>query len=127
MAAPRDAPSALDAKTLGALTLGPRPWVDLIVATLQDEPIGYAALHRTLQFGQAIKVMEMTELYVIPQLRRQGIGRALIDGACLEARLAGCQALSVGTADGDGRAAALYRTVGFVDRPSVGAQLVRAL
>lgn len=121
------APSGLTGKTLAALTLGPRPWVDVIVATLRDEPIGFAALQRGVDLGHAIKVMEIRDLFVIPQLRGQGIGSALIDGACLEARLAGCRALTVGTTLRDARAAALYRAVGFEDRPCDRARLVRML
>ncbi|APX11419.1 GNAT family N-acetyltransferase [Tateyamaria omphalii] len=127
MARPAGAGDGFTAQDFSTLTLEPRPWVDVIVATLQEEPIGYAALQRTLDLQRAIKAMVLTDVYVIPQLRRQGIGRALIDGACLEAGLAGCRALFVQTGLGDADATALCRASGFVDRPALGPHLERAL
>ena len=118
---------AICPEMLAELTLGPRPMVMCIVATLSNEPVGYGALTLKVQLHSARKVMDLQNLFVVPQLRGQGIGRALIEGAQLEARLAGCAKLTVGTAPGNDRAAALYRNSGFEDRPARGAQFVMAL
>lgn len=112
--------ATLDPEQLAALTLGPRPWLYCLVATLSAEPVGYATLVPKVHVQFARRMMDLTNLFVIPQLRGQGIGKALISAACNEARLKGCQALTVGTAIGNTRAAALYREVGFADRPRGG-------
>jgi ribosomal protein S18 acetylase RimI-like enzyme len=101
--------------------------VHCLVATLSDEPVGYAALIRKVQLQFARKLMDLTHLYVMPQLRGQGIGSALISAAQVEARLNNCEALTVGTAPGNLRAAALYRNAGFEERAPAGAQFIKAL
>lgn len=119
--------AALNVNDLFELTLGPRPWVTCLVATLSDELVGYAALQSKVQLHFARKIMSLEHLFVLPQLRGQGIGTALIEGACNEARLAGCCRLTVGVARDNPRAAALYRSVGFEDQAITGPRFAMAL
>lgn len=62
-------------------------------------------------------VTEVRRLYVRPALRRQGIGRALMQAAIDTARAAGHHTLRLETLEAMSEALALYRRLGFVDMP----------
>jgi ribosomal protein S18 acetylase RimI-like enzyme len=58
----------------------------------------------------------LAELYVVPERRRHGIGRALLD-ACIElARAEGADYIMLGTGEDDVGARALYESFGFTNR-----------
>src|SRR5262249_51142558 len=58
----------------------------------------------------------LAELYVVPERRRHGIGRALLD-ACVElARAEGADYIMLGTGEDDVGARALYESFGFSNR-----------
>ena len=61
-----------------------------------DEPIGY-----------------LEELYVVPDLRGQGIGRAIMNAVLELARERGAAGMEVVTGESDTAARALYESVGF--------------
>lgn len=113
----------LDLDTLLALTRGPHPTIRCLVATCDHGVIGYAALQSKVQLHSARKVMDLEHLFVLPDLRGQGVGAALINAAAQLSRDAGCHRLTVRTAPANDRAAKLYRAVGFEDRPPSGTYL----
>lgn len=119
--------AALNARTLAQLTQGPHPWISCMLATVSNCPAGYAALQTRVQLHFARKVMDLEHLYVIPERRGQGIGAALIDAVRAEARRTGCHKLTVGTAPGNDRAAALYLKAGFEVRPPEGTRFAMTL
>ena len=57
----------------------------------------------------------ISDLVVLPQYRRRGIGRALLDRAEALARSSGARILRVGVLAKNEPAARLYRAVGFTD------------
>lgn len=63
-----------------------------------DEPVGY-----------------LEELYVIPAMRGQGIGRALMEAVLALARERGAAGMEVVTGEDDTAARALYESFGFVN------------
>jgi GNAT superfamily N-acetyltransferase len=63
----------------------------------------------------------LEELYVVPDRRGQGIGRALMDAAIDVARHEGAADMSLGTGEDDVAARALYESLGFSNRESNGA------
>jgi GNAT superfamily N-acetyltransferase len=55
----------------------------------------------------------LEELYVVPGLRGQGIGRALIEAVIEAAREHGAEVIEVSTSESDKGAIALYESSGF--------------
>ena len=58
----------------------------------------------------------LEELYVVPALRGQGIGRALLERTMETAREAGATRIDLNTGETDTAARALYESVGFTNR-----------
>ena len=55
----------------------------------------------------------LAELYVVPDRRGQGIGRALMEETMAAARAAGADTMELGTGEADTVARALYESLGF--------------
>lgn len=58
----------------------------------------------------------LAELYVAPDQRRRGLGRALLQGAIELARARGADRMDLGTGEQDVAARALYESLGFDNR-----------
>jgi ribosomal protein S18 acetylase RimI-like enzyme len=58
----------------------------------------------------------LAELYVAPQRRGQGLGRALMEAAIELARSEGATYMDLGTSEDDVAARALYESLGFSNR-----------
>jgi ribosomal protein S18 acetylase RimI-like enzyme len=73
-----------------------------------------------LRFRQAIwaEALEcyVAELYVVPEQRGHGLGRALMNATIEVARLAGAAWIDLGTAETDVAARHLYESLGFSNR-----------
>lgn len=60
-------------------------------------------------------VARISDLYVAPELRRQGVGRALVEAFVAGARAGGHPQIEVGTLTADTRAVAFWKAMGFGD------------
>jgi ribosomal protein S18 acetylase RimI-like enzyme len=58
----------------------------------------------------------LQELYVVPPLRGQGIGRALLEATIELARECGADGIDLNTGETDTAARALYESMGFTNR-----------
>ena len=58
----------------------------------------------------------LAELYVVPERRGQGIGRALMEETMTVARACGADTMELGTGEDDVAARALYESLGFTNR-----------
>jgi ribosomal protein S18 acetylase RimI-like enzyme len=86
---------------------------DTVVLVAGVEPAGVAVLRlRKAIWSRALECY-LAELYVVPALRGQGIGRALMEAAIDFARARGADHMDLGTAETDVVARRLYESLGF--------------
>jgi ribosomal protein S18 acetylase RimI-like enzyme len=73
-----------------------------------------------MRFRPAIWTSELecylAELYVVPDRRGRGLGRALMNAAIDTARAEGATYMDLGTSEDDVAARALYESLGFSNR-----------
>jgi len=62
----------------------------------------------------------LAELYVVPDRRGQGLGRALMEAAMDVARKGGADYMDLGTSEDDVAARSLYESLGFSNREGRG-------
>jgi GNAT superfamily N-acetyltransferase len=92
---------------------GSPSWATALVAPKAGRLLGYAMLCRQYNAHLGTRVMELHHLFVRPEARGQGLGRALVNAASATARSAGCGVLTVGTHPDNRRAQAFYPELGF--------------
>jgi ribosomal protein S18 acetylase RimI-like enzyme len=79
-------------------------------------PDGIAVLRFRAAIWSDAPECYLAELYVVPQLRGQGLGRALMETAIEVARARGADHMDLGTSDDDVAARSLYESLGFINR-----------
>ena len=89
---------------------------EMLVLLAGDGPDGLAELRfRTSVWSDGLSCY-LEELYVVPDLRGQGIGRQLLERAIEVAREQGADFMDLGTSEDDVAARALYEKLGFTNR-----------
>jgi GNAT superfamily N-acetyltransferase len=89
---------------------------EITVLLAGEEPDGLAVLRfRPAIWSEALECY-LAELYVVPDRRGRGLGRALMQATLATARERGADRIEVGTSDGDVAARALYESLGFSNR-----------
>jgi ribosomal protein S18 acetylase RimI-like enzyme len=89
---------------------------EMIVLLAGDGPDGFAELRFRKSVWTAKLDCYLEELYVVPALRGQGIGRAILREAMDVARADGATFIELGTSEDDEAARALYESEGFTNR-----------
>ncbi len=89
---------------------------DMVVLLAGDGPDGFAELRFRKSVWTAKLDAYLEELYVVPGLRGQGIGRGLLREAMDVARAEGAVNIELGTSEDDEAARALYESEGFTNR-----------
>jgi ribosomal protein S18 acetylase RimI-like enzyme len=88
-----------------------------ITALLAGEgPDGIAALRLRTAIWTGRPEAHLQELYVVPALRGQGIGRVLLEASMDAARDLGATGIDLNTGETDTAARALYESAGFTNR-----------
>jgi ribosomal protein S18 acetylase RimI-like enzyme len=89
---------------------------DTIVLLGGESPDAVAVLRfRPAIWYEALECY-LAELYVVPERRGQGLGRALMEEAMEVARAEGATYMDLGTSEDDVAARALYESLGFSNR-----------
>jgi len=91
------------------------PTTLVLLALVDDEPIGVAVCFFGLSTFRAQPLLNIHDLAVLPQHRGRGVGRALLLAAEERARQKGCCRLTLEVRDDNAAARALYRRCGFDD------------
>jgi ribosomal protein S18 acetylase RimI-like enzyme len=92
---------------------------DTVVLLAGDGPDGLAVLRFRPAIWSAALECYLAELYVVPDRRGRGLGRALMEAAIEAARAHGADHMDLGTGEDDVAARALYESLGFrnTERP----------
>jgi N-acetylglutamate synthase-like GNAT family acetyltransferase len=85
----------------------------LLVAVLDGEVVGLAALHVSLAVEYDEPAAKLSAIVVDERVRRRGIGEALVAAIEEEARRRGCRLVFLTTAERRGDAHAFYRRLGY--------------
>ena len=89
---------------------------DTVVLVTGGGPDGLALLRfRPSLWSEGLECY-LAELYVVPELRGRGLGRALLGAAITLARERGADHMDLGTSEDDVAARALYERMGFTNR-----------
>jgi len=80
-----------------------------------DPPLGFALFRIRPSLWAKAGDAYLEELYVIPERRRQGIGRALLEASVETAREAGANHFELTTGETDTEARALYESHGLTN------------
>ena len=80
-----------------------------------DEPAGFAQLRFRPSLYTGALDAHLEELYVVPDRRGHGLGRALLDAAMEYARERGAAHIDLGTSEDDTAARALYESARFTN------------
>jgi ribosomal protein S18 acetylase RimI-like enzyme len=89
---------------------------ELTVLLTGDGPDGLAVLRFRPSLWSGALEAYLAELYVTPERRGQGFGRALMEAAIDVARAEGADYMDLGTGEDDSAARALYESLGFDNR-----------
>ncbi|KRD64160.1 GNAT family N-acetyltransferase [Ensifer sp. ENS10] len=106
---------------------GRTPWITALVAEAGNRLIGYAILVPIYRAAEGARGMELHHLFVRPESRGTGIGRHLVAKAREQAKMAGCDFLSVSAATGNFQAHHFYESERFVPRPVTGMRYMQKL
>ena len=87
-----------------------------VVLVAGDGPDGLAVLRFRLSIWTEGQECYLAELYVVPERRERGLGRALMNAAIEVARAEGADYMDLGTGEDDTAARALYESLGFSHR-----------
>jgi len=85
----------------------------VFMAVVDGKGVGFVQLYPTFTSIGARRAWILNDLFVLPESRRQGVGRALIDAARAFAEETGAAWLELATAKDNARAQALYRSCGY--------------
>lgn len=86
----------------------------LLLALVDGAPAGCCAM-RALHNSDHVNACEMKRLFVRPAFRGFGLGRQLVDGILMQARMAGYATMLLDTLSDMETARALYQEAGFVE------------
>jgi GNAT superfamily N-acetyltransferase len=84
-----------------------------LIARQDARPVGFAAIVFTWTLEHGGNVAWLEELYVLPELRNDGIGSQLVDAVIAETSKLGCRAIDLEVEEEHERAENLYHRKGF--------------
>ena len=92
------------------------PGGETVALLAGDAPDGFAVLRFRPSLYTPAQDCYLAELYVVPDRRGQGLGRAMMDFALGLARARGADHIELTTSHDDVAARALYESLGFTNR-----------
>lgn len=89
---------------------------EITVLLIGEGPDGIAVLRFRPSLWEPAPEAELQELYITPERRGKGLGRALLDGVLELSRARGATYICLGTSVDDTAAIGLYESAGFSNR-----------
>jgi GNAT superfamily N-acetyltransferase len=80
-----DSPEEFDASRFAEDAFGAEPQFSVFVAERDDALVGYALFHDAYEPSFAARGVYLCDIYVCPQMRRHGVGRALLSEVAKDA------------------------------------------
>lgn len=97
---------------LRATLFGPRPYAECVIARWQGEPAGFALFFHNYSTFLGRPGVYLEDLFVKPELRGQGVGRALLQYLAKVALDRGCGRLEWSVLDWNEPAIGFYKALG---------------
>lgn len=112
-------PSLLTTEEVQDLAFGERPRFAILVAEMADEVVGYALYYPSFDTDNAARGFYLQDLYVTPEARGTGIGRALMAALARACRDDGGCYLFWNALQSNRAGRAFYRAIGAREEPVV--------
>jgi GNAT superfamily N-acetyltransferase len=96
---------------------GERPYAESIVAELDDQVIGFALFFHTYSTFLTQPGLYLEDVFILPEYRRQGIGKALITSVAKTAFDRGCGRLEWSVLEWNRNAIDFYQSLGATILP----------
>jgi GNAT superfamily N-acetyltransferase len=103
-----------DEDTLRSALFGPRPAAEVILAYIQDDPVGFAVYFQTFSTFAGRAGIYLEDLFIEPVFRSRGIGTAVLVYLAQLAEQRGCGRLSWAVLDWNEPGIQFYRKLGAV-------------
>ncbi|HXV26203.1 MAG TPA: GNAT family N-acetyltransferase [Alphaproteobacteria bacterium] len=94
---------------------GAAPWFECLIAECRDRAVGYAAYSRDFDLESGQRGLHLIDLFVAAEVRRRGVGRALLARLTTTALSMGCAYIEWQAMNWNAEAQAFYRAVGGVE------------
>jgi GNAT superfamily N-acetyltransferase len=101
-----------DEETLAGHLFGPRPMAEVIVGEVDGQPQGFALFFHNFSTFEGRPGIYLEDLYVRPQARGAGLGKALLQRLAALAVERGCARLEWSVLDWNAPSIAFYRSLG---------------
>lgn len=106
---------------------GPAPWYHGLVAVQDAKVVGYAAALPLGRLGYGARGLDLHHLFVQPDARGLGIGRALVLGVEDLGRRLDCSYVIIGTHPDNVAAQAYYQRLGYCPHDSLAKRFTKSL
>ena len=106
---------------------GPAAWYHGLVAVQDAKVLGYAAALPLGRLGYGARGLDLHHLFVQPQARGLGIGRALVRGVEDLGRRLDCSYVIIGTHPDNMAAQAYYQRLGYGPHDSLAKRFTKSL
>ncbi len=107
--------------------LGALAWYHGLVAVQDAKVVGYAAALPLGRLGYGARGLDLHHLFVMPDARHLGVGRALVRGVEDLGRKLGCSYVIIGTHPDNLAAQAYYQHLGYGPHASTGKRFTKLL
>lgn len=105
------------AKALGEHLFGSRPYAEVIIAEYAGQAVGFALFFHNFSTFLTQPGIYLEDLFVLPQYRRKGVGKAILSYLARLAVERGCGRLEWSVLDWNESAIAFYRRMGAAVLP----------